>query len=414
MIDSVPVAAHAEAAAICCLIDNPARFTAEAWESQITGEFLHLAHHSALWELITRRFRDGKSVDPVSIREAIKDEKIPHLTVSDLSDVLLTEFDETAWHGYVETLRDRHARRIAIGAGSTVSDQNLNGEDAVAALRDAAERATAALSGISSVMNAKKAVQTFLDKMHEQQANGEIPGSSTGITVLDQLTGGLRKGELWVIGGKTSMGKSALMLQIAESVIDDGKRVAIFSMEMEADEIVGRLISCSQKIDFGEIRNPRTITACALPKIKTAAQALATSGLMICDAADQTIETISGNSQRLADSNGIDLVVIDYLQLITARRIKGQNREQEVAAMSRGCKQLAKRLKCPVITATQLNEMGQTRESRAIENDADAVFLIHPKNDGMMSLQVWKCRNAKRGDTFEMKFHGHHQQFIFL
>ena len=125
-----------------------------------------------------------------------------------------------------------------------------------------------------------------------------------------------------------------------------------------------------------------------------------------------TIDVISGHCIRLQETKGLDLVVIDYVQMVASPRIKGQSREQEVAAISRACKQLAKRLKCPVITATQLNEANQARESRAIEHDADNLFVIEHKGDET-TVQAWKCRNGVRGTIFKATMDGLHQRFSF-
>jgi replicative DNA helicase len=123
-----------------------------------------------------------------------------------------------------------------------------------------------------------------------------------------------------------------------------------------------------------------------------------------------TIDTISGHCIRMKETDGLDLVVIDYVQMVASPRVKGQNREQEVASISRACKQLAKRLRCPVLTATQLNEQNQSRESRAIEHDADNVLVIDHTKDGS-TVQFWKCRNGKRGTMFRAVMDGLHQSF---
>lgn len=412
----MPHAPEAESAAICCVIHNPKRFTGKAWEDQIGPDFFHSKPKAELWRMMFARIQDGKAIDAVSLREAINDAKSETVGIVDLSDVLQAQFDPSAWSGYVETLRDRHARRIAIQAGRDVHELNTDGNGAADILRNAAQAAAAALQGTSVVLDAKKATQAFIDSITERYENGALPGISTGIPTLDDLTGGMRKGELWVIGAKTSGGKSILMLQIAAHSIHAGKRVAIFSLEMGADEVIGRMISCAHKVDIGQILNPRKSQSVTLKKITEAAKGFSETGMMVCDAGDMTIDAISGHCQRLADTGGLDLIVIDYVQMITPNRIKGQNREQEVASVSRACKQLAKRIKCPVLTATQLNELGQARESRAIENDADAVFIIMPpdKDHEHCRVQAWKCRNGRRGDEFRASMDGVHQKFIFI
>lgn len=414
---SLPYAPEAEAASLCCLIENPDRFTAFAWEAQIESGFYHNPANAALWSLISSRLKNGHAVDPVSLREAIADAKNPALTISDLSNTLLAQFDETAWHGYVETLRDRYARRIAIEAGQQVSKENLSGEDAIASLKAASERAAAAMSGVSAVMDGKSVIKAFMAAVEARIANGNMPGLSTGIQQIDEKTGGLRPGELWVVGAKTSFGKSVLMLQIGGNAVRLNKRVAVFTLEMGADEIVARTIACHWNVPMDKMSNPKSAATHYQKAIQAACTELSGSGLLVCDKADQTVESISGHCQRLADTGKLDLVIVDYLQLVGTPKVKGQNREQEVATISRGLKQLAKRLKVPVLTATQLNESGEARESRAIEHDADNVLFIVPqkgKETEFQTLQFWKCRNGKRGEEMQVALDGLHQKFRFF
>jgi len=279
-------------------------------------------------------------------------------------------------------------------------------------LRGAVEAATNALAGSTEMLDAPTAVDAFLATLQDRYDNGLLPGLSTGIPQIDSRTGGMRKGELWVFGAKTSMGKSVIMLQIAAHVLLElQKKVAIFTLEMSADEVVGRMISCGNSIPIGEITQPRHVSRMNIEKIKTAAKQISETGLMICDNADLTIDAISGHCERIQETSGLDLVVIDYLQLISTPRMRGQSREQEVAGISRACKQLAKRLKCPVLTATQLNEAGQSRESRAIEHDADCVFFIMTDDNGS-NLHIWKARNSKRGELIPVTMQGEFQRFI--
>jgi len=412
-----PHAPEAEAAILCCIIDNPKTFVGKAWDSQISAEYFHGKAKAQVWKLVTQRALAGKGIDPVSLREAINNDKPEGLAILDLHEILQAEYDPASWLGYVETIRDRYARRISIEAGKSIHDGNTDGATAISVLRKAAETAANALQGSSLVMDAETSVKSFVDSFKDRYQNGRIPGLSTGIDQIDAITGGLRKGELFVVGAKTSGGKSVLMLQIVDNAIRAGKRVAVFSLEMGVDEVIGRLLACGERIHIGHILNPRDLCRPDIQKIEAASEAMKKTGLMVCDAGDMTIEAISGHCQRLADTGGLDLIVIDYLQMVTSPRVKGQNREQEVAAISKACKQLAKRIKCPVITATQLNEQGQARESRAIENDADTVLLIQSKQDGdkvQSVIQVWKCRNGKRGDEIRVSLHGEHQRFIFL
>jgi len=407
----LPHAPDAERSILCCILHNPDRFLIRASSDNILPEFFYNHTHQRLYTIIHEQRQQGRAVDVTSVCELIRDRKEPHLSVADLGDIMLSEHSENSWQIYADILRDRYARRLAIEAGQSVSSQNLSGESAVLALKQAAESALQALVGSTAIQSAKEAVGAFMLKLKQSYENGAIPGLTTGFPKLDEKTGGMRNGEFWVIGAKTSQGKSVMMLQIAQNALKAGKKTAIFTLEMSAEEIVGRMIACGNSINIGEITQPRHMTKGAIDRIKRAAEEIQQMPLMICDNADLTMDAIAGHCQRIQETSGLDLVVIDYLQLISTPKMRGQSREQEVAQISRACKQLAKRLKCPVLTATQLNEAGQSRESRAIEHDADCVFFILP-NDNGAELQIWKARNSKRGELIPVTLQGEYQRFL--
>lgn len=411
---NLPTAPDAEAALLACIIENPKRFAPKAWEAELTSDFFSVPANSGLYRILMDRIRAQRPLDPSSIKEDIRAKKLPGLSLSVLVEVLNCEKSHEAWPDYLGAIRDTHARRLIIAAAQESYEKP--GATALDAIRKATEAASSAMAGQSAMMDAQKAVQTFLRSFQERNDNGAQPGIPTGIDVIDGHTGGMRKGELWVVGAKTSGGKSILMLQMAAEAIKSGKRVAIFTLELGVDEVIGRLISCMGRIPISQIMNPKQLEKGQCAKIKTQAQAIMDTNLFVCDMADLTIDAISGHCIRLAESGGLDLILIDYLQMVSSPRIKGQSREQEVAAISRACKQLAKRLRCPVLTATQLNDANQSRESRAIEHDSDNLILIEhdPETQNMANVLFWKCRNGKRGEGYKAQMDGLHQKFTFL
>jgi replicative DNA helicase len=415
MTEELPHAPEAEAAVMGCLIENPTRYWPMACEAGLSSEFFHTPATSALWRIVSDLAKNDRSIDPATVRDAIKDKRPAGLGLAEFSKILLTEFSTQGWDGYIADLRDRLARRLTISAGMTVANENQSGETALSTLQDAARRAAAALSGSSSVANARASVEAFMDALQQRYSNGDLPGMATGMLAIDQKTGGMRPGELWVVGAPTSWGKSVFMLQAAGHAVREGKNVVVFTLEMGKEEIVARIVASQWSIPMGELMNPKTVKGFTMNKIERATKELKESGLMICDASDQSVETISGHCQRISDSKKIDLVVVDYLQLVSTPKVKGQNREQEVASISRGLKQLAKRLQCPVVTATQLNEQGKSRESRAIEHDADCVLFFSAADEpnGLQDVKFWKCRNGKRGEELKARMNGDLQQFTF-
>lgn len=306
-------------------------------------------------------------------------------------------------------LREMKARRLA-KTHSTKLDECEDSEEAIFATKEALEQLQRTLSGKQRAQSGKVAAEAFLAKFQADHQAGEIPGASTGIYDLDKANGGMRPGEFWVICGKPSMGKSVLMIQIASAFAARGDVVALFSLEMMQSEVIGRLVTVTNRVRYGCITQPRTATKPDFEKIKLSINTLKESKMWIDDSAGQTIDTIANEAELIRDREGsLSLVVVDYIQLIRGGRAKGESREEEVARVSGGLKQLAKRLACPVISASQLNEDNKTRESRAIEQDADV--LIGIADDG---LKVGKMRNSKKGQTIELFLDGELQIFQSL
>ena len=312
----------------------------------------------------------------------------------------------SGWAMWVNSLREMKARRLALKAAQSLIDAADSG-DALETVRVACESISKAVTGHNRSSTGKQAVKAFSDIFKSTHEAGDIPGGTTGIPQLDQISGGMRPGELWVMGAKPSRGKSVLIIQFACEFIKRGLPVALFSIEMTINEIIGRIICYLSGVDYGCITQPRRASRTDLQKIKRACETIAESKIHIDATANQTMDSIEVESQRIKDINNGSLayIGIDYLQIVRSTR-SGRTREEEVAHTSSCCKQLAKHIGCPVITATQLNEQNQTRESRAIEQDADALIFIC--EDG---LKIGKMRNGQRDLVLPLKLNGSLQRF---
>jgi replicative DNA helicase len=310
------------------------------------------------------------------------------------------------WTQWIAMLREMKARRIAILQAADLAE-SADSAEAIQKASGILEKLRKTVSGAKRSKSASEATADFIQRLLADREGGDLPGSSTGIGELDAISGGMRAGQLWTIGGRPSRGKSVLMLQIAGEFVATGKTVAIFSLEMMAHEIIGRLVSYSGRIDHGSVTQPLHATKAELQKIQTVVANIASSKLWIDDASNQTIESIVAESERIRDMSGsLDLIVVDYLQLLRGPRNRGESREEEVARASGGLKQLAKAMNCPVLTASQLNEQGQTRESRAIEQDSDTLLFI-----GEDGIKVGKMRNAARDQGLSLVLNGAMQRF---
>jgi replicative DNA helicase len=267
---------------------------------------------------------------------------------------------------------------------------------------------------------------------HIAGRGGELTGVPTGFKDLDEITGGLQAGELVVIGARPSMGKTALAMTIARNAaVDHGKKVAVFSLEMTTLSLTLRLLSAEARVDLSTLRKGY-ISAHAMQELTRAGGVLHRADLSIDDSGSLSILEIKAKSRRLAASEGLDLVVVDYLQLANAGSgWRGERKDLEIGEVSKGLKQLAKELKIPVIALSQLNRgpeqrdpdkrrpnMGDLRESGAIEQDADVIGFIYrdvvynrdTPDPALAELIIAKQRNGPTG-TIHLNFDGRFARF---
>jgi len=254
-----------------------------------------------------------------------------------------------------------------------------------------------------------------------------IPGVvKSGFTSFDLITGGLIPETLIVIGARPSMGKTALALQIAIAAAEAGQAVGFISLEMSEDEIMERAACVVGQANLMKAR-AGNLNDYEAERVSAALDRLSKLPIFIDDAPEQGLATIRAKARRLARRNGLQLLVIDYLQLIKPRDQKDQ-RERQVAEFSRGLKKLAKEIRVPVLVTAQLNRQSESRanhapqlsdlrESGAIEADADVIGLLHrpefynrDDRPGEADLIIAKQRNGPRS-TIPMKFNATYTRF---
>src|SRR3954470_11107971 len=258
-----------------------------------------------------------------------------------------------------------------------------------------------------------------LDKLEAISRHGiAMTGTPTGFTDIDELTGGLQPGNLIVLAARPSMGKSALVTNIAENAaVDHGKPVALFSLEMSETELAQRFIASQAKLNGDDLRKGR-VRQDRWPKVVKATEKLASSPLFIDDSSDLGILDLRAKARRLHARHELGLVIVDYLQLMRAEN-SSDSRVEQGGQMSRGLKMLARELKVPVIAVSQLSRavesrnppkpmLSDLRESGQIEQDADLVMFIYrdeyyakgeSERPGEADVLVAKHRNGPVGDV---------------
>jgi replicative DNA helicase len=294
---------------------------------------------------------------------------------------------------YARIVKEKALLRNLIHAAHHIEQTALEGEDDADALLDRAESSIFELAEDrirAGFVGVKELVKESYPRLERILTEGHrITGLSTGYEQLDSLTAGLQPSELIIIAARPSMGKTALALNMAENVaVRHGQPVGIFSLEMSKESLLLRLLASHARIDAHKFRTGH-INRGDMQEISTSLGILAESPLWIDDSASSTVTEMGAKARRLKSDKGLSMVVVDYLQLMTARGRFG-NRNEEVSSISRGLKGLAKELKVPVVVLSQLTraperderrpQLADLRESGAIEQDADVVMFINRPN----------------------------------
>jgi KaiC/GvpD/RAD55 family RecA-like ATPase len=255
----------------------------------------------------------------------------------------------------------------------------------------------------------KAAVLRSQARYDDLAANQGKTGLATGITKFDSDTGGLKRGQFIVLAAETNVGKSSVGLNIVNQALKDGKPTALFSLEMDEDEILDLLFSMNFSVNRN-VFNTGRFEQRDVDRIIAGSQRLSQMPLYVFDNPGLTIEDIERHAIELAAKTELALVVVDYLQLVLPPVTMRDNREQQIAFIGRSLRTLAKRLKVPVIAISQLNEEGKIRESRAVAHDAHIVFMLEADGNNM-NLRVTKGRSIPKA-TYTLCFDALHCRVV--
>jgi replicative DNA helicase len=327
---------------------------------------------------------------------------------------------------YVEIVKERSVRRRLIQAGGQIIRDCLDGGVAAGEALGRAEQAVLSL-GEEAVQRGFVALgHVFHETLEnlEERPGSLLTGVPTGFIDLDRISHGLHRGNLVIIAGRPGMGKTSFALNIAQHVaIRERHTVGIFSLEMGQQELALRILCSEADISFSRLRGGR-VAQKEWTRIVQTVRSNNESPLYIDDSANPSLLEVASKARRLKAEKGLALLILDYLQLMQAGG-KYENRNLEIAAISRGLKQLAKELDIPIIALSQLSrqperrgsdhrpQLADLRESGSIEQDADMVAFIYrdevynptDENKGLAELIIAKHRNGETG-TVELVFLG--------
>lgn len=394
---------------------------------QVVPEYFHLPSHRIIYEQLLAMWDKNQQIDIVTATQALRDKSQLDQVGGPARIAELFSFVPTAANaGFYRTiLREKYLLRQIIGLCTKFSVRAYDAQDEVHQLVDEFEAGAYAVNSerlSTTQAPLKDLIMRVIEDIEKINANkGQVAGLSTGFKGIDKLLSGLHPAEMIVIAARPSMGKTALAMNIAEHVVlNERKPVAVFSLEMSTSQLIQRLLGSMARIDLSRMRNG-FLSHADFDNLVKAAGLLADCPLYIDDTPSIPILELRAKARRLKSSKGIELVVIDYLQLIRSPSKRGlDSRQQEISEVSAGVKALAKELEVPVIVLAQLNRqpdarnageprLSDLRESGSIEQDADVVGLLYrpdyynkedsegADNLGKAELKIDKQRNGPVG-----------------
>ena len=371
--------------------------------SGIDSDYFYNPAHSKLFDIIAKNYRNGSYCDLVDLTQDLKNKgEMAELGgAAGIAEIYTYSPSSAYLTHHIEKLRTYKSKRDAIKAADSIEKLALDHDKDTESINNAFRMAQEALAGniglTDSLKTSEEACGLFMDKFEHMVRSGELQGQLTGINSIDEVTGGMRSHDLWVIAGKPSDGKSVLMLQMANNLLKQGKKVLVFSLEMGRDEVISRAISYTGVIHGDYLTKPSCIDKGTLLKMRGAIDKIKNYQLKINDKGGQSMDTIEAQCLQQRDAEGVDLVVIDYIQIVTFDS-KNMSKTEGIEEVSGRMKQLAKKMECPVLTGSQLNDDGRLKAARKIGEDANVVLKITDKG-----LAVDKNRNGRRGDCLNLR-----------
>ncbi|PLS02210.1 replicative DNA helicase [Neobacillus cucumis] len=427
---------EAEQAVLGAIFLEPSALTL-ASEILIPEDF-YRASHQKIFNVMLDLNDQGKAVDLVTVTEELAAAKLIEDIggVSYLSDLSASVPTAANIEYYARIVEEKSLLRRLIRTATNIASDGYSREDEVEALLSEAEKSimeVAQRKNAGAFHNIKDVLVRTYDNIEEMHNRvGEITGISTGFAELDRMTAGFQRNDLIIVGARPSVGKTAFALNIASNVaIKTGENVAIFSLEMGAEQLVMRMLCSEGNIDAQRLRTG-SLTDDDWGKLTMAMGSLSNSGIFIDDTPGVRISDIRSKCRRLQQEHGLGMILIDYLQLILGSGRSGENRQQEVSEISRSLKQLARELKVPVIALSQLSRgveqrqdkrpmMSDIRESGSIEQDADIVAFLYrddyydkeSENKNIIEIIIAKQRNGPTG-TVSLAFVKEYNKFVNL
>ena len=363
-----------------------------------TGDF-YSENHNIIFGTILDLFERKEEIDLLSLSSRLQEKNLLEKIGGRSYLVSLTNQVPSAAHviSYAKIIQKKSTLRRLISAANKILETSYHEEREVSEVLDKAEQTIFSVSQnylkekFTPIQDILSDAFDRIDELHREK--GKLRGIPTGFTDLDNLLAGMQKSDLLILASRPSVGKTSLALDIARHVATKNKMaVGIFSLEMSKEQLVDRLICAEAGVGLWKMRTGKLSEGGDdFPKIGHAMSELSESQIFIDDFANSNIMEIRTKARRLQMEHGLDLIIIDYLQLMEGSSSHGDNRVQEITEISRSLKGVARELNVPVLAISQLNraveashpaipKLSHLRESGSIEQDADVVMFIYRKS----------------------------------
>ena len=389
----LPHSIEAEQAVIgAMLMDKEAILTSS---EIISGADFYQSAYGVVFEAIVEIYNEGKPVDLVTLQSRLKEKDVP-AEISSLEfvrDLVAAVPTSANVKYYAEIVADKAMLRRLIKLNEEIENMCYLGKEPMEVVLETTEKKVFELvqkRNTGDFVPIKQVVLNVLDKIEMASKNaGSVTGIPTGFLDLDYKTAGLQNSDLILVAARPSMGKTAFVLNIAQHVAFKAqKSVAIFSLEMSKEQLVNRLFALEAQVDAQSLRTGN-LKDTDWEKLIESAGTIGKSKLLIDDTPGISISELRSKCRKMKLEHGLDLIIIDYLQLMSGRvGGRSESRQQEISEISRALKGVARELNVPVIALSQLSRaveqrpdhrpmMSDLRESGAIEQDADVVMFIY-------------------------------------
>ncbi|MCP1155926.1 replicative DNA helicase [Peribacillus frigoritolerans] len=427
---------EAEQAVLGAIFLEPSSLTVTS-EVLIPEDF-YRSSHQKIFNVMLKLNDEGKAVDLITVTEELAaTKKLEEVGgVSYLSELAGSVPTAANIEYYARIVEEKSLLRRLIRTATNIAQEGYSREDEVEELLGEAEKTimeVAQRKNSGSFQNIKDVLVATYDNIEILTTRkGDVTGIPTGFAELDRMTAGFQRNDLIIVGARPSVGKTAFALNIAQNVATKTEEnVAIFSLEMGAEQLVMRMLCAEGNINAQNLRTG-SLTDEDWRKLTMAMGSLSNAGIYIDDTPGVRIGEIRSKCRRLKQEHGLGMILIDYLQLIQGDGRSGDNRQQEVSEISRSLKALARELKVPVIALSQLSRgveqrqdkrpmMSDIRESGSIEQDADIVAFLYrddyydkeSENKNIIEIIIAKQRNGPVG-TVSLAFVKEYNKFVNL